>query len=86
MKKVTDEEFAEIQQLRESLFTILASIGELHLNKKFLDIQIEDVKLQIQEQEKKFEEFQEQERVLFEKLQQTYGAGNINVETGEITE
>lgn len=86
MKKVTDEEFAEIQTLRDFLFTILASIGELHLGKVLLEKQIDDVKSKIEEQEKKFEEFQQKERVLFEQLQQKYGAGSIDMETGEITE
>lgn len=86
MKKVTDEEFQEIQTLRDSLFTILASIGELHLGKVLLQKQIDDITKQIQEQERTFEEFQQKERVLFEKLQQTYGTGSIDMETGEITE
>jgi len=86
MKKVTDEEFAQIQDLKETLFTILTSIGELHLSKNLLESQIEEVKTQIQKEEKNFAEFQEKERVLFDKLQQTYGAGNINLETGEVTE
>jgi hypothetical protein len=86
MKKVTEEEFKEIQTLRDSLFTILASIGELHLGKMLLEKQIDDINSQTQEQEKKFEEFQQKERVLFEQLQQKYGAGSIDMETGEITE
>lgn len=86
MKKVTEEEFKEIQTLRDSLFAILASTGELHLSKMLLEKQIDEVKLQIQDQEKKFEEFQQKERVLFEQLQQKYGAGSIDMETGEVTE
>jgi hypothetical protein len=31
-------------------------------------------------------DFKEKERVLFEKLQQTYGTGNIDMETGEVSE
>jgi hypothetical protein len=86
MKKVTDEEFTQIQTLKESLFIILTSIGELHLGKKTLERQMEDVTSQLLIQEKNFAEFQEKERVLFEQLQQTYGTGTINIETGEISE
>jgi hypothetical protein len=86
MKKIAEEDFAEIQNLKESLFTVLTSIGELHLSKKMLERQIDEAHQQLESQEKAFEEFQEKERVLFEKLQQTYGTGTINIETGEITE
>jgi hypothetical protein len=86
MKKIAEEDFVEIQNLKESLFTVLTSIGELHLSKKMLERQIDETHQQLELQEKAFEEFQEKERVLFEKLQQTYGTGTINIETGEITE
>ncbi len=86
MKKFGEEDFLEIQNLKESLFNVLTSIGELHLSKKMLERQIDEVHQQLELQEKTFEEFQERERVLFEKLQQTYGTGTINIETGEITE
>jgi hypothetical protein len=86
MKKIGEEDFAEIQNLKESLFNVLTAIGELHLNKKMLERQIDETHQQLELQEKAFEEFQEKERVLFEKLQQTYGTGTINIETGEITE
>ena len=86
MAKVTEEEFTEIQELRESLFGILMSIGEIHLNKKLLQSQLNDTQKQLDEQENKFEEFREKERVLFERLQEKYGAGDIDIETGEITE
>lgn len=86
MKKVTDEELTEIQTLRTSLFEIVTLIGESHLNKVLIKKQLDDIEQDIAGYEKRFHEFQSNERVLFEKLQQKYGTGNISMETGEITE
>jgi hypothetical protein len=86
MKKVTDVELVEIQKLRETLVEIITSIGELTLNKFVLENQLSTLTDDIKTQQARFLEFQEQERVLFSKLQQTYGTGDINLETGEIAE
>lgn len=86
MKKVTDAEFLEIQKLREMLVEVITLVGELHLNKFVLENQLKNIIDEINKQQTKFLEFQEKERVLFEKLQQIYGTGNINLETGEIVE
>lgn len=86
MKKLTTEELTQIQELRNSLFAIISSLGELHLNKLILQNQINDVTEEIKRQEQKFTEFQQSEKVIYEQLQQKYGTGNINIDTGEITE
>lgn len=86
MKKVSDAELLEIQTLRDSLVEIITSVGELNLNKFLLQKQIDSVIEEIEKQQTRFVEFQEKERVLFGKLQETYGTGNINLETGEIAE
>ena len=86
MKKVTDAELLEIQKLREMLLEVITTIGELTLNKFMLENQLGVISSDIKTQQDKFVEFQTKERVLFEKLQQTYGTGNINMETGEVSE
>jgi hypothetical protein len=86
MKKVTDNELIDIKNLRETLFEIVSSIGELSLNKFQVENQLKEIEQYIKEQQDKFLKFQEKERVLFEQLQTKYGTGNIDIETGEITE
>lgn len=86
MKKVTDEELKNLQNLRDVLLEIIATVGELHLSKFLLDKQMMELVLEIENQQNRFVEFQEQERVLLEQLQKKYGVGNIDMETGEITE
>jgi hypothetical protein len=68
------------------LLEVITTIGELTLNKFMLENQLNTVSSDIKVQQDKFVEFQTKERVLFEKLQQTYGTGNINMETGEVSE
>lgn len=86
MKQVTEQELQEIKTLRESLVEIVTVIGELHLNELIAKNQLTEIQNQVSEQEQKFLEFQQKERVLFDSLQQKYGTGNINLETGEITD
>lgn len=86
MNKVSDEEFSEIKKLKENILSIISTIGELHLSKVMLKAELNTVENRILDEENKFTKFQENERVLVEKLQQKYGAGSINLDTGEISE
>ena len=86
MKKVTEDELKNINALREALIEIISTVGELHLNKLVLSKQLDVIDSNIKMQENKFSEFQEKERVLYQKLQETYGTGVVDMETGEITE
>ncbi len=85
MQKVTEQELKEIQELRESLLVIVSTVGELYLAKTLLEKEIAQVETNIKNEEQKFTEFQQKERVIYDKLQQKYGTGNINLDTGEIT-
>jgi hypothetical protein len=84
MTKVSDEDLKEIQNLRDSLLTIISTVGEMTLSKSILLKEVESIEENIKKEEQKFTEFQKQERVIFEKMQQKYGTGNIDVTTGEI--
>lgn len=84
MKQVTPEELKEMQTLRDSLLEIISTAGELTLTKSLLEKEIATVVNNIKTEEEKFAQYQEKERVTFEKLQQKYGTGNIDLTTGEI--
>lgn len=86
MKKISEDELTQIQSLRELLFEITTSLGELHLNKKILQNQILSLEKATEEYEKKFTEFQDKERVLYDMFQTKYGTSEINLDTGEIVE
>jgi hypothetical protein len=86
MKKISDDDLSQIQSLREMLFEITTSLGELHLNKKILQNQILSVEKTMTDYEEKFSTFQDKERVLYDMFQTKYGTSEINLETGEIVE
>lgn len=86
MKKVTSEELQQIQNLRETILEIITTTGELTVSKFMVEQQLEQLNTNIKQQQEKFVDFQQKERVLFDQLQQKYGTGNINFETGEIAE
>lgn len=84
MKTVTPEELQQIENLKTILFTVLSTIGELHISKKMLEAEIETVNSKLEEQYAEFLKFQEKERVLFTQLQEKYKTDQINLDTGEI--
>jgi hypothetical protein len=85
MTTVTEQELQELRNMRETLVEIVTSIGELHLNEFIARNQLEAIQQSVREQEQRFVEFQEKERVLFGGLQEKYGTGNIDIDTGEIS-
>jgi hypothetical protein len=84
MRKLTADEFTEVTSLRQTLLEIITAIGELHLEKWLVASQLEEISTKIADEEKRFAEFRNNERVLFETLQQKYGTSDIDIETGEI--
>lgn len=86
MKKVTEEELQQISKLRDTLVEIITMIGELHLNEFSLKSELVSIQKEIAQQEARFVGFQQEERVLFEKLKDKYGTGKIDSTTGEISE
>jgi hypothetical protein len=84
MKQITEEELKELQDMSTALNEIIFKLGELHLTKKTLAEDIQQIDNLVSDEEKKFLEFRKKERVLFEQFTQKYGTSNINVVTGEI--
>jgi hypothetical protein len=86
MKKVTDAELEQIRNLKSTLMDIVTTAGELSINEFVIESQLKSLKAEIEVNQGRFTEFQQKERVLFEELQKKYGPGNIDTDTGEITE
>jgi hypothetical protein len=84
MTKVTELELKELQDMSTMLNEIIFKLGELHLTRKSVLEDMQQVETLVVEEEKKFLKFREKERVLFEQFTQKYGTSNINVVTGEI--
>ncbi len=75
-KKLSQDELNEIVQLRNEFANIFASIGSIQSRIKELEEENEPNYISLKEIQKK-------EEVLFEKLKNNYGEGNIDLITGE---
>jgi hypothetical protein len=76
--KLTDSEFAKLQELKKSNSDIILTLGELNFQKTILEFQIED-------QSEKIKNLKKEESILFEQLRQSYGNVVVNIETGELS-
>jgi hypothetical protein len=75
-KKLSQDELNEIVQLRNEFANIFATIGSIQSRIKELEEENEPNYISLKEIQKK-------EEVLFEKLKNNYGEGNIDLVTGE---
>jgi predicted nuclease with TOPRIM domain len=76
--KLTESEFAKLQELKKSNSDIILTLGELNFQKTILEFQIED-------QSEKIKDLKKEESILFEQLRQSYGNVVVNIETGELS-
>jgi hypothetical protein len=58
---------------------IVTTVGELTIQEKM-------IQRELALNYTKFDEFREREGVVFNKLREKYGSGNIDIDTGEVTE
>jgi uncharacterized coiled-coil DUF342 family protein len=75
-KLLSQDELNEIVQLRNEFANVFASIGSIQSRIKELEEENETNYISLKEIQKK-------EEVLFEKLKNNYGEGNIDLITGE---
>jgi uncharacterized coiled-coil DUF342 family protein len=75
-KKLSQDELNEIVQLRNEFANIFATIGSIQSRIKELEEENQPNYISLKEIQKK-------EEVLFEKLKNNYGEGNIDLVTGE---
>ena len=75
-KLLSQDELNEIVQLRNEFANVFASIGSIQSRIKELEEENETNYISLKEIQKK-------EEVLFEKLKNNYGEGNIDLVTGE---
>lgn len=72
VKKLTAEEINEVKQIKSDYSDLAMALGELEIEKARL-LEVRKV-------------LQDREAVLAKQLQDKYGQGSINLETGEITQ
>jgi hypothetical protein len=83
--KFTQEEVDSLQQLRTNYASIESMFGKLEVARLQLEKQAENIDSEKLRLETEYAEVQKQERSLGEQLNEKYGAGNLNPETGVFT-
>ena len=77
-KKLTTKEVNELQELQITQEKIISSLGQIETQKQILKNKKENILNQ-------FSTLQEKQSKVAKNLQEKYGDGNINIETGEFT-
>ena len=83
--KFTDEEIKSLQDLQTSYSNVRSAFGDLEIQRMQTEQrleQIEDERLRLETQ---YNQIQVQENELVNELNEKYGAGNLNPETGVFT-
>ena len=77
-KKLTQEEFQQINLIKSDALEVAALHGELEYQKMSIELDME-------EQRKRIKEIRVKEKQVFEEIRSKYGPVSINTETGEIS-
>ena len=77
-KKLTQEEFQQINLIKSDALEVAALLGELEYQKMSIELDME-------EQRQRIKEIRVKEKQVFEEIRSKYGPVSINTETGEIS-
>ena len=83
--KFTDEELQELQDLQNGYQEKQAMLGQLAVQRIWLDQQSDALEARQTEVETEYEGVQQQERDLVQKLNEKYGPGQLDPATGVFT-
>ncbi len=83
--KFTDEELQSLQDLQNGYQEKQANLGQLSVQRILLNQQVEALEARQVELETEYEAVQQQERDLVAKLNEKYGPGQLDPQTGVFT-
>ena len=83
--KFTEDELKSLSELRETYGKVQADFGALKVRRLVLDQQLEELDNADEAVHKAYTDNQETERKLVEELNEKYGPGSLNPETGVFT-
>ena len=81
--KFTDEELQSLQELQNTYASISTQFGQIKVNRINLERQIENLDDAENQLEQSWEENRQTESDLVKSLNEKYGAGSLNPQTGE---
>ena len=83
--KFTDEELQSLQQLQNDYQEKQVNLGQLSVQRILLNQQLEALEARQVELESEYEGVQQQERDIVQKLNEKYGPGQLDPQTGVFT-
>ncbi len=83
--KFTDEELQSLQELQNTYASISTQFGQLKVSRMNLERQVYNLDEMEDNLEKAWEENRQTESDLVKSLNEKYGAGTLNPQTGEFT-
>jgi len=83
--KFTDEELQSLQDLQTGYQEKQANLGQLSVQRILLNQQVEAIEARQVELESEYEAVQQQERDIVQKLNEKYGPGQLDPQTGVFT-
>ena len=83
--KFTEEELKEISVLQSTYLDIQNKLGQLSVNSIRLQQQLNEINKTEESLQNQFIDTQKNESQLIQKINQKYGDGNLNLETGVFT-
>ena len=83
--KFTQEELDSLSNLKNAYAQLELSLGKVEMARSQIDQRVEQIEGEKMALETQLNELQKQERVLVESLNEKYGAGNLDPNTGVFT-
>jgi hypothetical protein len=83
VQKIDEKSMELIREFKQNYSGIIGVIGELEIEKDFLQLQLSQIKEKQAEFKEKYKLQRDQEAELAKELKEKYGEGQINLETGE---
>ena len=84
-QKLNREHLEEIQQLNQEYSSTYIRLGQATRQKLYLTDELTRIETDITDLLNKIKYYESQEKRLIDKLKETYGEGEINIETGTFT-
>jgi hypothetical protein len=80
--KFTDEELNDIKSMREDNTSLILEFGQIEVDTCTLNARLKELEVEKQNLQTKYFELQQRERNLVQVLNEKYGAGTVDIESG----
>tara|TARA_Y100000004_G_scaffold182624_1_gene229574 strand:+ start:1182 stop:1460 length:279 start_codon:yes stop_codon:yes gene_type:complete len=83
--KLQSIEIDSLKEIQQSYRELQTTIGAVYLRRQQLELQLDEVGNQLVELEVQFTNMRNQEQELLKNLEEKYGKGSLDINTGEFT-